>query len=63
MSIVRVDPVKLQAIQNASRIAELKKLLADTDYKVLPDYDKPDPNIAVLREQWRTEIRALESTQ
>lgn len=45
-----------------SRIAVLKKNLADTDYKVLPDYDKKDdlPQIEAQRQAWRDEIRALE---
>lgn len=43
------------------RIAELKQLLTDSDYKVLPDYDKPDENIAAQRQAWRVEIRALEN--
>lgn len=42
------------------RIFELKGLLSSTDYKVLPDYDKPDENIKAQRQAWREEIRQLE---
>jgi hypothetical protein len=43
------------------RIAELKALLTNSDYKVLPDYDKPDENIGAQRQAWREEIRTLEA--
>lgn len=46
---------------NARRIGELKALLAATDYKVLSDYDKPDPAILAQRQAWRDEIRALQT--
>jgi hypothetical protein len=60
MSLIKVDPAKAQAKANADRIAELKALLNDSDYKVLPDYDKPDENIVSQRQAWRLEIRTLE---
>jgi hypothetical protein len=60
MSIINIDPAKAQAKANETRIAELKQLLTDSDYKVLPDYDKPDENIVAQRQAWREEIRALE---
>ena len=41
------------------RIEELRRLLASTDYKVLPDYDQQDPAISVQRQLWRDEIRIL----
>jgi hypothetical protein len=41
------------------RIAELKQLIADSDYKVLPDYDKPNEHIKAQRQAWRDEIRTL----
>jgi hypothetical protein len=44
-----------------NRIAELKKLLEESDYKAMPDYDKPDPVIVTQRQEWRVEIRALEN--
>jgi hypothetical protein len=61
MSLIKVDPAKAQAKANADRIAELKALLNDSDYKVLPDYDKPDENIVAQRQAWRAEIRTLEA--
>jgi len=60
MSLIKVDPAKAQAKANADRIAELKALLNDSDYKVLPDYDKPDEDIVSQRQAWRLEIRTLE---
>jgi hypothetical protein len=41
------------------RISELKKLLADSDFKTLPDYDKPNDDIKAQRQAWRDEIREL----
>jgi hypothetical protein len=61
MSLIKIDPAKAQAKANADRIAELKALLDASDYKVLPDYDKPDENIKAQRQAWREEIRTLEA--
>ena len=44
-----------------SRIAALKQLLANSDYKVLPDYDKPAESVKAQRQAWREEIRTLEA--
>jgi len=44
---------------NARRINELKSLLASTDYKVLPDYDRTDEATIAQRQAWRDEIRNL----
>jgi len=44
-----------------ARIQELKKLLLNSDFKVLPDYDQPDPNVVTQRQAWRQEIRTLEA--
>jgi hypothetical protein len=41
------------------RIAELKRLLQESDYAVLPDYDKPSDEIVVQRAAWRDELRNL----
>ena len=41
------------------RIKHYKQLLAATDYKVLPDYDKPSDEIKAERQAWREEIRQL----
>jgi hypothetical protein len=43
------------------RIAELKHLLAESDYKVLPDYDNHNEAVKAQRQLWRDEIRALKS--
>jgi hypothetical protein len=63
MSFIIVDQAKVEAKARADRIAELKKLLADTDFKMLPGYDRPTEEIAVQREAWRLEVRALEAQQ
>jgi bifunctional ADP-heptose synthase (sugar kinase/adenylyltransferase) len=62
MSLIKVDPAKLQAKQNAERIAKLKQLLADTDYVALSDYDKDKPDVLAQRQAWRLELRELEQT-
>jgi FtsZ-binding cell division protein ZapB len=41
------------------RIEELKQFLRDSDYKVMPDYDKPNEAIKAQRQAWREEIRKL----
>jgi len=52
-----------QQQDNENRITELKKLLSDSDYKVLPDYDKTNDDIVDQRQAWREEIRSLESEE
>ena len=47
--------------QREQRIAELKALLTNSDYKVLPDYDKDSEAIKAQRQAWREEIRTLEA--
>lgn len=49
-----------QTAANESRIAELKELLAESDFKVLPDYDEPNDKIKSQRQKWREEIRRLQ---
>ena len=44
----------------AQEIAELKGKLLESDYVVLPDYDKDKPEIIAQRQQWRERIRELE---
>jgi hypothetical protein len=61
MSLIKIDPAKAQAKANAERIAELKRLLTDSDYKVLPDYDKDSEAIKAQRQAWREEVRQLEA--
>lgn len=43
-----------------ARIAQLKQLLAETDYVALADYDKDKPEVLAQRAAWRAEIRELE---
>ena len=61
MSLVKVDPAKVQARESAARIAELKQLLSETDYVALSDYDKSKPEVLTQRQAWRDEIRELEA--
>ena len=53
--------VELDAVQTSARIAELKELLASTDYVALADYDKSKPDVLAQRQAWRVELRALEA--
>lgn len=53
--------VNLAQATKEARLAELKKLLLQSDYKVLPDYDKPvSDELLTQRQAWRDEIRSLE---
>ena len=61
MSLIKINQAALDAKARQARIAELKQLLADSDYKVLPDYDKTDDTIRAQRQAWRDEIRTLEA--
>jgi hypothetical protein len=54
------EEAELDALLAPARIAELKRLLEASDYKVLPDYDKPDNGIRAQRQAWREEVRELE---
>jgi hypothetical protein len=60
MSLIKVDPTKVQAKINKDRIAELKQLLRDTDYVGLSDYDKEKTELVAQRKAWRDELRTLE---
>jgi hypothetical protein len=44
-----------------NRVSELKRLLAETDYVALADYDKEKSELITQRQDWREEIRSLES--
>jgi hypothetical protein len=61
MSLIKVDSVKLDNIKKEERIRELKKLLSDTDYIALSDYDKEQTELKLQRKEWREEIRSLEN--
>ena len=43
----------------SARIAELKQLLASTDYVALADYDKSKTDVLAQRQAWREELRTL----
>src|SRR5690606_20629371 len=55
-------PIPTQQQLSIARIFELKKLLSETDYKVMPDYDRTDETILAQRQLWREEIRSIESS-
>lgn len=59
--MITVDQTKLAKLNAEKRIAELKQLLRDSDFKVLPDYDKHDMEMIAIRQAWRDEIRQLEA--
>jgi hypothetical protein len=61
MSLIKVNQKVLDQLAKDARIAELKQLLADTDYVALSDYDKPQVEIINNRKKWRDEIRKLEA--
>jgi oligoribonuclease (3'-5' exoribonuclease) len=59
---IEAEVARLTALEpRKARIAELKALLTDSDYKVLPDYDKNTDAIKAQRQAWREEIRTLEA--
>jgi len=59
MSLIIVDQAKVEAKARADRIAELKKLLAESDYVAMPDYDRDKSSVLADRQAWREEIRKL----
>jgi hypothetical protein len=59
--MIKTDPAKAKALANAKRIEELRVLLASSDYKVLPDYDRTSDDVIAQRQAWRDEIRTLSS--
>jgi hypothetical protein len=63
MSLIKADSAKVATLQAGKRIAELKKLLADTDYVALSDYDQDKPEIKAQRQSWRDEIRQLQGAE
>jgi len=58
--MIKIDQAKASALVAKKRITELQALLAASDYKVMPDYDKPNDDVRARRQMWREEIRALE---
>jgi hypothetical protein len=45
------------------RHSELKRFLIETDYVALADYDKEKPELITQRQEWRNEIREIESNE
>jgi hypothetical protein len=63
MSLIKINQAVLDQLAKDARMAELKQLLADTDYVGLSDYDKPADELKVQRQAWRDEIRELETEE
>jgi predicted nucleic acid-binding Zn-ribbon protein len=58
---IKAEVARLTALEPVNqRIDELKKLLSDTDYVALADYDKEKPELLAQRQAWRDEIRTLQ---
>jgi hypothetical protein len=60
MSLIKINQAVIEQQTKEARIAELKQLLADTDYVALSDYDQDKPDVKKQRQLWRDEIRELE---
>ena len=58
--MITVDPTRLAKLEAEKRIAELKQLLAESDYVALVDYDQDKPEVKAQRQAWREEVRELE---
>ena len=58
------DQLEQERVQREKeqRIIELKRLLLETDYVTLSDYDQGKPEIIQQRQSWREEIRLLEQS-
>jgi hypothetical protein len=61
MSLIKINQAVIEQQTKDARIAELKQLLADTDYVALSDYDQDKPEVKTQRQAWRNEIRELEA--
>jgi hypothetical protein len=59
--IIQIDQAKVDAAAKTARIAELKRLLSESDYVALTDYDKEKADVIAQRQLWRDEIRSLEA--
>jgi hypothetical protein len=59
MSLIKINQAVIEQQAKDARIAELKQLLADTDYVALSDYDQNKPDVKAQRQLWRDEIREL----
>jgi hypothetical protein len=61
MSLIKINQAVIDQQAKDARIAELKQLLADTDYVSLSDYDQDKPDVIAQRQAWRDEIREIEA--
>jgi hypothetical protein len=61
MSLIKINQSVLEQQSKNARIAELKQLLANTDYVALSDYDQEKADVKTQRQLWREEIRKLEA--
>jgi hypothetical protein len=61
MSLIKINQAVLDQQTKDARIAELKQLLANTDYIALSDYDQDKADVKTQRQLWREEIRKLEA--
>ena len=66
--MITIDLIKKQELDNQNRITELRKLLADSDFRMTLDYfnQMTEPDQAqwtASRLAWREEIRQLEQEQ
>jgi hypothetical protein len=59
MSLIKINQAVIEQQTKDARIAELKQLLADTDYVALSDYDQDKSDVKAQRQAWRDEIREL----
>lgn len=59
--IIQIDQAKVDAAAKMSRIADLKRLLSESDHVALSDYDKEKADVIAQRQLWRNEIRSLEA--
>ena len=53
----KAHQAEVQAKQ--ARHAELRKLLRESDYVMLADYDRDHPEVIAQRAEWRAEIRKI----
>lgn len=47
------------AVAAVERIRVLRRLLLDSDYVALADYDRVKPDVIAARAAWRAELRGL----
>ena len=55
--MIRINPDKALAQEQATKLAEAKAYLTSTDYMMTADYDKDTTEVRILRQQARDTIR------